>query len=486
LYTAQIVRTTTRKLRFSKGISKLGSLSKKQPLHGDTKDGIKALKFPRTHLFLVIVLSFGLCSFVIAKFTDNAVEDRFSTDQVLLELPNIDEATLPPPVELDTSLPAVVEPLVPAKPEHNWTQISTKVKPGDSLAVIFKRNGLSAKDVHLVSTSKPLGSRLKNIFPGHEMTFYVDEAKRLMRLAYSTGPLDRFEFERNGNSFNGEQITAEPERVLAYKHGTIDHSLFVASQRAGLSDALTMKLAQIFQWDIDFVLDIRPGDQFYVVFEELFHNDEFVGYGDILAAEFVNQGDVYRGIQYTAEGRDPDYYAPSGDSMRKAFLRAPVEFSRISSNFNLRRLHPLFKTVRPHRGIDYAAPSGTPILAAGDGKVKAASRSKANGNYVVIQHGEQFVTKYLHLSKFGRNIKAGKKVQQGQVIGYVGATGWATAAHLHYEFLVNGVHQNPRTVSLPNAAPVPKSELPFFKAHTQQYAALLDNYKNQVSVALAR
>jgi len=443
------------------------------------------LQFPRTHLFIVIALGFGLCSFVVAKFTDDTVEDRFNAEAVLLDLPAVEDPGLPP-LELDAGLPQELTPVEAPRPEQNWQEVKTKVKPGDNLALIFKRNGLSPRDVHLVSTSKPLGARLKNIFPGHEIVFYLDEAKQLMRLAYSTGPLDCLEFERNGDTFSGTQVTTEPERVLAYKHGTIDHSLFVASQRAGLSDALTMRLAQIFQWDIDFVLDIRPGDEFYVLFEELYHNNEFIGHGNILAAEFVNQGEPFRAIQYDRGDGRPDYFAPNGDSMRKAFLRAPVEFSRISSNFNLRRVHPLFKTVRPHRGIDYAAPSGTPILAAGDGKITTASRTKANGNYVVIQHGEQFVTKYLHLSKFGRGVKSGKRVEQGQIIGYVGATGWATAPHLHYEFLVNGVHKNPRTVSLPNAAPIPQKEMAFFKAHSQQYAALLDNYKSQISVALAR
>jgi len=429
-------------------------------------------------------LGFGLCSFVVAKFTDNPVEDRFTTESVLLELPAIEQG---PELPNTTDLVAPEStPLSQPDPTQNWSQISTEVKPGDNLALIFKRNGLSPRDVHRVSTSKPLGNRLKSIFPGHKMTFFVDDEKRLMRLDYSTGPLDTLEYQRNGDEFIGQQLTSEPERLLAYKHGTIDHSLFVASQRAGLSDALTMRLAQIFQWDVDFVLDIRPGDAFYVVFEELYFNGEFIGHGDILAAEFVNQGDAYRGIQYERKDGDRDYFAPNGESMRKAFLRAPVSFSRISSNFNLRRVHPLFKKVRPHRGIDYAAPSGTPILAAGEGVVQAASRTKANGNYVVVRHGEQYVTKYLHLKNFGRQVKKGSRVKQGQTIGYVGATGWATAPHLHYEFLVNGVHKNPRTVSLPNAAPIPKAELPFFKVQTQQYAALLDNYKNQVSVALAR
>ena len=169
--------------------------------------------------------------------------------------------------------------------------------------------------------------------------------------------------------------------------------------------------------------------------------------------------------------------------MRKAFLRAPVEFSRISSSFNLRRRHPLFNTVRPHRGIDYAAPTGTPILAAGDGRIKTATRTRPNGNYVVIQHGQEFVTKYLHLSKFGRNIKAGKTVKQGQVIGYVGQTGYATGPHLHYEFLVNGIHKNPRTVKLPKATPIADKHKQFFALEATRLISLLENYKGQMRVA---
>lgn len=428
---------------------------------------------------MIGILAFSMLSFVVAEFSDDPDEHRFTTDSVLLDLP---------PVQQDLTLPSLAPEVVPlaAKPAKHWREIRATVKSGDSLAVILIRNGLSAQDVHAVSNSKPLGSRLRSIFPGQELTFFVDALGTLQRLNYSTGPLDTLEYHRTDAGFTGRLVSNEPERVLAYKHGTIDHSLFVASQRAGLSDGMTMRLAQIFQWDVDFVLDIRPGDAFFVLYEDLYYNDEFIGYGDILAAEFVNQGDDYRAMQYVDTTGTKDYYAPSGASMRKAFLRTPVEFSRISSNFNLRRVHPLFKTVRPHRGIDYAAPRGTPILAAGDGRIATASKTQANGNYIVIQHGEQFVTKYLHLSKFGRGVKRGAKVSQGQVIGLVGATGWATAPHLHYEFLKNQVHRNPRTVSLPDAEPIASSEMNRFKDHVNQYAVLLDDYKNQVTVALAR
>ena len=442
---------------------------------------MKPNQFPRAHLLLTGLLALGLCSFVIAKFTDDA-DDRFTTESVLLDLATVPGADVSAGKTSSTlSVSETPPPRTQALVEKH-----TQVQPGDNLANIFKRHGIPAQELQRLLASKPFGPRLKRIFPGHNFVFSLTDDNTLIKLAYSPGPLELLEFKRVGTSFVGYEVTKEPERTTAYKHATIDHSLFVSSQRAGLDDAFTMRLAQIFQWDIDFVLEIRSGDEFYILFEELYLDDEFIGYGKILAAEFVNQGDSYRAVLYTdAQGED-DYYDPNGDSMRKAFLRAPVEFSRISSNFNLRRVHPLWKRSIPHRGIDYSAPSGTPILASGDGKVVRASRTKANGNYVVLQHGEQFVTKYLHLSKFGRGVRKGKKVKQGQIIGYVGATGWATASHLHYEFLVNGVHQNPRTVKLPEALPIPKRELERFNTLSRPLFTLLSNYKQQIQLALVR
>lgn len=474
-------------------------------------------KFPRPHLYLACALALTLVVVAISRFTEE--EQRFSAEAVLKDLPAGSAApartatteeqgpapersdTQPPPPEASEDPALAIEgPTSGPKPSASAAPApqsvatlapgvrtrQTRVKPGDSLARIFKQEGISARELALLLESEPLGRRLKSIFPGHGFTFTLTDDNTLVKLAYTPGPLETLEFERVGDAFVGREVIREPTRSKAYRHGAIDHSLFVASQRAGLNDALTMRLAQIFQWDIDFVLDIRSGDEFHVIFEELYIDDEFVGYGNILAAEFVNQKQSYQAILYTDVHGDSNYYNPQGDSMRKAFLRAPVEFTRISSNFNLRRVHPLFKRTMPHRGIDYAAPSGTPILASGDGRVKIASRTQANGNYVVLQHGEQFVTKYLHLSKFARGVKAGARVKQGQVIGYVGATGWATAPHLHYEFLVNGVHKNPRTVTLPHAEPVPSQEMERFAESAEPLLALLDSYKQQTQIALAR
>ena len=482
-------------------------------------------RFPRPHLYLACALALTLVVVAISGLTEE--EQRFTTEAVLQDLKGNDSGTTlagpsdaasaaghdvalsgqletkptagpgqrsseasdvasaKPPAEPSAELSAEPHPdAAPAAPETRTTE--AQVQPGDSLARIFNREGISARELALLIESKPLGQRLKSIFPGHDFTFTLAPDDTLMKLVYTPGPLETLEFERVGEAFIGREVIKEPKKTSAYKHGTIDHSLFVASQRAGLDDALTMRLAQIFQWDIDFVLDIRQGDEFFVLFEELYIDDEFIGHGEILAAEFINQKQSYRAILYRNDQGNSDYYNPEGNSMRKAFLRAPVEFSRVSSNFNLRRVHPLFKRTMPHRGIDYAAPSGTPILASGNGRVKTASRTQANGNFVVLQHGEQFTTKYLHLSKFARGVKGGARVKQGQVIGYVGATGWATAPHLHYEFLVNGVHKNPRTVTLPDAEPIPSHEMERFAERTEPLLTLLDNFKQQRQVALVR
>lgn len=485
--------------------------------------------FPRPHLIITSVLTLLMIVVGVKQFSGSDA-DRFTSEAVLLDIPNLSTASASAAIESvgdpfrptarkasaiaplalpssqtgqsaglvaasSTTTSAVLTltdpstlapgPAAPVRPEETDVT-SVQVKPGDNLSVIFKRQGIPARDIHHLLASEPHGKRLKNIFPGHSLTFTRDDDGTLLKLAYTPGPLETLEFDRIGNSFQGRETFQEPARTTSYKHGVIQHSLFIASQRAGLPDGVTMRLAQIFQWDVDFVLDIRRDDEFHVIYEELYIGDEFIGFGHILAAEFVNRGERYRAIRYTdAQGR-ADYYNPSGESMRKAFLRAPVEFSRISSNFNLRRVHPLFKRNIPHRGIDYAAPTGTPILAAGDGRIVTASRTEPNGNYVVIQHGEQFTTKYLHLSKFGRGVRGGTRVKQGQIIGYVGATGWATGPHLHYEFLVNGVHQNPRTVQLPDAEPIPTPELARFNQSAEPLLTMLEDYKQQVQLAYGR
>ena len=426
------------------------------------------MHIPRLHKQLILVVGGLLILVGLSGLGENAHQAELDTALVV---------TAPPQQQTLADTDQTAEASVLA------VELVDEVKAGDSLASIFLRNGFSSRDVHEITRTEH-GKQLAEIFPGHRLAF-TKLGNTLETLTYSTDRLTSYTFHRDGDQFTAIKQVFQPDRVTTYKHSSIDSSLFVASQRAGLPDNLTMRLAQIFQWDIDFVLDIRPGDEFFVLFEELYFEGEFVGYGDILAAEFVNQGKRYRAVQYQTQSGRKDYFTPDGISMRKAFLRAPVEFSKISSRFNMRRLHPVRKTVRPHRGIDYAAPIGTPILAAGDGRINTATRNRANGRYIIINHGQQFVTKYLHLSKFARGIKAGKRVKQGQVIGYVGATGLVTGPHLHYEFLVNGVHMNPRTVALPKAKSIAKGELPQFALATRQHMLLLTAFSQQMPTMAA-
>jgi murein DD-endopeptidase MepM/ murein hydrolase activator NlpD len=384
--------------------------------------------------------------------------------------------------------PALTAPAASASgPQAESAWRTVEVRRGDSLARIFSREDLRAGDLHAVMQSDEATRRLRRIHPGEQLQYRADEAGRLLALRYEFDRLEAMIAERPGAGapFETRVQTREPERRVVTARADIDSSLFLASTAAGLDDATAMALADIFQWDIDFVLDIRRGDGFRVIVEELWLDGEKLGYGPILAAEFVNRGDAHRAVRYTSSDGYTSYYTPDGLSMRKAFLRAPVQFSRISSNFNMRRRHPLHNTVRPHRGIDYAAPPGTPVVAAGEGRVvRVESNHYASGNYVVLQHGETYQTKYLHLSRFARGMRTGRRVDQGDVIGYVGSTGWATGPHLHYEFLVHGVHRNPRTVDLPKALPIVEEERTRFLAATGALVAMLETTPDQ-QIALA-
>ena len=374
----------------------------------------------------------------------------------------------------------------PPEPDARMTEQVIGIAPGENLSTIFNKRNLPPGELQRILASGPLAKRLHKVYPGHELTFVTDEEGNLFRFIYSSGPLEKLVFERSDNTYSARKETREPARKIAFRHTVIAHSLFVAAQRAGLEDNLIMRLAQIFQWDVDFLLDIREGDEFSILFEELYLDNQRIDTGRILAARFVNQGEVHQAVRYSNSRGIDEFFSPDGESMRKDFLRAPLEFTRISSNFNLKRNHPLFNVSMPHRGIDYAAPVGTPVRAAGDGTVRVAGRTTPNGNYVVLRHGETFETKYLHLSRIARGIRQGIRVAQGKVIGYVGATGYATGPHLHYEFLVNGVHQNPRTVDLPRAKPIPASERNRFDISTALILAQLDEHLSEHQVLAAR
>ncbi|MEO8224808.1 MAG: peptidoglycan DD-metalloendopeptidase family protein, partial [Gammaproteobacteria bacterium] len=251
-------------------------------------------------------------------------------------------------------------------------------------------------------------------------------------------------------------------------------SLFEAAQESRVSEKLIMNMARIFEYDIDFVRDIGAGDQFALVYEELWRDGTKLGEGEVLAAEFVNRGARYTAIRYDDAGGRPAYYTHDGQPMRKAFVRAPVAFTRISSGFNPGRLHPILNTIRAHQGVDYAAPKGTPVKASGDGKIIFRGWKGGYGNTIILQHGGNVTTLYGHLSRFGSR-SYGSRVRQGDVIGFVGATGLATAPHLHYEYRKNGVHLNPSTVILPNAEPLRGQELTAFRSAAQPLLQRLES-----------
>jgi murein DD-endopeptidase MepM/ murein hydrolase activator NlpD len=254
---------------------------------------------------------------------------------------------------------------------------------------------------------------------------------------------------------------------------TIDSSLFQAAESAQISDAVALKLANVFGWDIDFVLDIREGDRFTATYEQIYQDGKYLRDGEVLAAEFVNNGKVYRAVRFVNDAGAAGYYAPDGKPMRKAFLRAPVEFTRVSSVFNSHRLHPILNLIRGHMGTDYAAPIGTPVHAAGDGRVSFKGDRGGYGNAVILAHTNNVSTLYGHMSRFAKNLHVGLRVAQGDVIGYVGMTGLATGPHLHYEYLTNGVHRNPQTVQLPGADPLSAESLTKFLAASAPWLAAL-------------
>ena len=276
-------------------------------------------------------------------------------------------------------------------------------------------------------------------------------------------------FEKVGGKLISRIEVIEPTYKLATASAIIHRSLYLDGQKAGLSDSTIMQLTEIFAWDIDFALDLRPGDAFSVIYQQIYKGSEFLGNGKILAANFINKGKIKRAVKYPLESEQGDYFNEEGEAMKKAFLRTPVEFSRISSRFSLKRKHPILNKIRAHTGVDYAASLGTPVRATSDGRVKNVGWNGGYGKTIVLNHGSRYSTLYAHLARYNRKIKPGAYVKQGQIIGYVGKTGLATGPHLHYEFRLDGKHKNPLTVKLPPAKPIKKELFGDFVTLTQPF-----------------
>ena len=377
-------------------------------------------------------------------------------------------------LRLESSLKSDAE-TAPRTPPRSVRRIAT-VKKGDSLSTIFQRLGLPQSQLHLIMKAGKDVRHLKRLLPGQTLEFDVDNQQAIEKITYRFDRETILEItpEKDGKGYQANVIVEELERRPTLAAETINHSLFIAGKRAGLSDKTIMQLVGIFAWDIDFALDVRTGDQFSLLYEQIYKEGEKIRNGNILVAEFVNQGRVFRAVRYKNGKGKVGYYTPDGHNMRKAFLRTPVDFTRISSRFQLRRMHPVLNKIRPHRGVDYAAPRGTPVKVTAHGKVTFVGRKGGLGKAIFVQHRGKYTTVYGHLSKYARGIKSGKSVRQGQVIGYVGSTGLSTGPHLHYEFRVRGVHKDPLKVKLPQAESIAARYRADFKRKTKKLIAQLD------------
>ena len=390
------------------------------------------------------------------------------------------------PTSVDLTALVASQPAESATPtgtdEEFPENVAYTVQRNDTLDRIFRSVGVDMAALAELRQRPEVRRALDIVRPGDVITFtHIDGTlQSLNRQISNTLTLS---VARSDDGFAVNYIENPLETEIVGRRAQITSSLFVAGQNAGMSAETIMTLAnQIFGWDIDFALDIRQGDEFSVLYEQKFQDGEYVNDGRVLAAEFVNQGKTHRAVWFQSQdGEVQGYFTPEGKGMRKAFLRAPLDFTRMSSGFNPRRKHPISGVVRAHRGVDYAAPTGTPIWSAGDGRIKFAGRKGGYGNVVIVDHGKGVNTLYGHMSRFGKAARSGRSVKQGDIIGYVGATGAATGPHLHYEYQVKGVHKNPATIPLPRTE-IPSGYLAEFRGQSESALAKLQLTSGQGSV----
>lgn len=448
----------------------------------------RRLLYPKGHLLAASGVA-AILSLAILVFPSREVEAKKTFLGQELAAPH--ESLLQEPVDpapaLELAEPqedpfAEIGSSAEPEPEGPW-QTRVTVSRGDTLSTIFNELALPAGLLHEILNSSKEARQFSRIRAGQELDFHFAPDGQFQRLSSPLSRLESIQVERTESGFKFERVVADPVMRQAYAHATITSSLFDAANQAGLSHSLIMELANVFGYDIDFAMDIREGDEFDVLYEQKTLNDEVVGTGAIIAARFVNRGSVYTAVRYTTSQGETGYYTAEGNNVRKAFIRTPVDFARISSRFSTGRKHPILNKIRAHKGVDYAAPRGTPIKAAGDGKVILAGVKGGYGNTVVIQHGSRYRTLYAHMQGFAKNIRTGATVKQGQVIGYIGTTGLSTGPHLHYEFQVNGTHVDPLSQKQLIADPLSGKEKQRFLQHS---APLVAQLNQQRDVMLAR
>ena len=417
---------------------------------------------------LAVVATIGV---VVPRWADARL-DPAATPRVTLNL-NIPPLAPAGTAATSTKVPAIAD----------WRTIS--VKSGQTVGEIFRDEGVSATQLHELMQDPDNAQALRYIRPGDEFAFSRGADGALQALRFDRDDKNQVEvkFNDNGLQQNVRAHVLEQRRHIA--HGVLQGSLFDAAERAGMSDAMVMKLADVFKFDIDFIKDIRAGDTFTVVYDDVYRDGAYLHCGEVIAAEFVNHGHRFTAYRYTLADGSVSYYSEDGRPLQKSLLRTPVKFSRISSRFSLARNHPILGYTRAHKGVDYAAPKGTPIHAAGDGIIRYHGWEHGYGRFVLIRHSAEYSTAYGHMSAFAKGLHVGSHVHQGDIIGYVGMTGLATGPHLHYEVRVFGKQRNPLTVTMPKPQPLPATQLVAFQNHIQPLQSRIHTLDTNVALVRA-
>ena len=415
--------------------------------------------YPRKHIY---ILTIGVAFLLSIAFFSTMELDSNSSKESLYNKISIDD--LGSNVNKDILIPKLIEFKV------------AEIKRNDSLFSILRRLGVTEKNI-ITLVNSDIDNLLAQIKAGKILEVEIDESNEVLSINYIKDFKSGVNAQRINETYKIKEYELLTEKSLVFKKVEINNSLYADGLKKGLPDSVIMDLVYIFGWDIDFIHDIRPGDSYSLIYEEVFVNGEKKLDGDILIAEFLNQNTKHIAIRYKLRNGASEYFSPQGINVKKAFLRSPVKFSYISSKYNLKRKHPILHTIRSHNGVDYAAKRGSPVRATGDGTVFFAGVKNGCGNEIEIKHSEDYSTRYCHLQKFGARIKKGKKVAQGQTIGYVGSSGLATGPHLHYEFHVNGKHTDPLRVKFPNAEPINAGDKKEFIEHANNLLSSLKNFQ---------
>ncbi len=374
-------------------------------------------------------------------------------------------------------------PTAQASPDSQNYWREERIQRGDTVAAILLRLGVDDPEaMNFLLQARSVRS-LYRLIPGRSVRAITTNHGQLVQLSYINGDRKQLLVKRTADGFEATEQTPQFEPRIMQSSGTINYSLFGATDAAGLHENVAIQIAEIFSSDIDFNRDLRQGDGFTVVYEANYAEGEFIGVGRVIAAEFTNQGRSFRAVYFQDEDGRGGYYDPEGKNVRKAFLRSPLAFSRITSRYTNARFHPVLKKWRAHRGIDYGAPTGTPVRATASGTVRFAGRKGGYGKLISLRHANGYGTRYAHLSRFASGIRTGVRVEQGQVIGYVGQTGLASGPHLHYEFLVNGEQRNPLKLALPPGPPITAERRDAFNETAKPLLSRLD-LLNDTNLAL--